>query len=223
MIELRQVDKIYQSTAGEVHALQSVDLTINAGEHVVITGKSGSGKSTLLNVISGIDRPEQGEVEIENTLLNALNEGELARWRGRHVGIVFQFYQLFPTLSALENIRFAMELVGKISAKERIERAEELLDQVGLLDKARKLPSELSGGEKQRVAIARALANDPLLVVADEPTGNLDSKTTEQIDDLFLRLHHMGKTLVIVTHEDTRNKRFDRLIHIQDGRIMVGE
>ncbi|MEM7374669.1 MAG: ABC transporter ATP-binding protein [Bacteroidota bacterium] len=219
MIELKQVDKIYQSSAGEVHALKSVSLTIPQGEHVMVTGKSGSGKSTLLNVISGIDRPEEGEIRIHDTCLNDLKEGELALWRGRNIGIVFQFYQLFPTLSALDNIRFAMELVGKIPFKERQERAAQLLDQVGLLDKARKFPNELSGGEKQRVAIARALANDPAIIVADEPTGNLDSKTSEQIDHLFSGLNEMGKTLIIVTHEDIRNKRFDRLVHIIDGHL----
>lgn len=221
MIKLNKINKIYDSLAGKVHALRDTDLQINKGESVAIIGKSGSGKSTLLNIISGIDRPEGGTIEVAGVALNELNESELAAWRGQNVGIVFQFYQLFPTLSALDNVLFSMDLVNVIPKKERKARALHLLEQVELSDKAKKFPNELSGGEKQRVAIARALANDPPIVVADEPTGNLDSKTGEQIHQLFQALHDAGKTIIIVTHENLSERRFDRVIPIKDGSLMT--
>lgn len=221
MIQLSKVNKFYNSLAGKVHALQDTSLTIESGEMLAIIGKSGSGKSTLLNIISGIDRPESGDVIINKILLNNLNESDLAAWRGRNVGIVFQFYQLFPTLSALDNVLFSMDLVNVIPKKERKTRAMDLLSQVELSNKIKKFPNELSGGEKQRVAIARALANDPPILVADEPTGNLDSTTGEQIHQLFQSLHHMGKTIIIVTHENLSERRFDRIIPIKDGSLMT--
>ncbi len=204
---------------GPVHALKDATLSVQAGDNVVIVGKSGSGKSTLLNIITGIDRAESGEVHINGSALTNLNESELAVWRGRSIGIVFQFYQLLPTLSAIDNILFAMELVNAIPAGERRSRAEGLLSQVGLGDKMKKYPNELSGGEKQRVAIARSLANDPPLVVADEPTGNLDSKTSDQIHQLFLDLNKAGKTIIKVTHENIGHLHYNKAFHIADGRI----
>lgn len=204
---------------GPVHALKDATLSVQAGDNVVIVGKSGSGKSTLLNIITGIDRAESGEVHINGSALTNLNESELAVWRGRSIGIVFQFYQLLPTLSAIDNILFAMELVNAIPAGERRSRAEGLLSQVGLGDKMKKYPNELSGGEKQRVAIARALANDPPLVVADEPTGNLDSKTSDQIHQLFLDLNKAGKTIIKVTHENIEHLHYNKVFRIVDGRI----
>jgi putative ABC transport system ATP-binding protein len=217
MIQLKKINKIYDGLAGKVHALKNVDLSIEEGEKVVIIGKSGSGKSTLLNVISGIDRPESGEIMIKGESLNTLNESRLAQWRGKNIGIVFQFYQLLPTLSAMDNVLFAMDLVSVIPANKRKERAAHLLDQVGLGHKLKKFPNELSGGEVQRVAIARALANDPPILIADEPTGNLDTATGNQIYHLFNRLSAQGKTLIIVTHENISERNFDRVIHITDG------
>ncbi len=217
MINLRSVKKIYASVGGDVHALRQTNLSISKGENVVIVGKSGSGKSTLLNVISGIDRPSSGDVIINGHDLNGMNENELALWRGQNVGIVSQFYQLLPTLSAEDNLIFAMSLVNKIPKGERKAKAQYHLEEVGLADKMRKFPNELSGGERQRIAIARALANSPTLIIADEPTGNLDSKTGEQIDELFKRLNENGTTLLTVTHANITNRQFDRVVHIEDG------
>ena len=217
MIQLNNINKIYDGLAGKVHALKDVTLQIEQGESTVIIGKSGSGKSTLLNILSGIDRPQSGELLINGQNLLALNENQLAQWRGKNVGVVFQFYQLLPTLSALDNILFAMDMVNSIPKKERKQRALSLLGEVELAEKAHKFPNELSGGEVQRVAIARALANDPPIIIADEPTGNLDSKTGEQIYALFQRLIEKGKNLIIVTHEDISKRKFDRVIIIRDG------
>ncbi|WP_428666103.1 ABC transporter ATP-binding protein [Runella sp.] len=217
MINLNKINKIYDGLAGKVHALKDVTLQIEHGESTVIIGKSGSGKSTLLNILSGIDRPQSGELTINGENLLALNENQLAKWRGKNVGIVFQFYQLLPTLSAMDNIVFAMDMVNSIPKKDRKQRALSLLAEVELAEKAHKFPNELSGGEVQRVAIARALANDPPIIIADEPTGNLDSKTGEQIYSLFQRLKEKGKNLIIVTHEDISKRKFDHVITIQDG------
>ncbi|MEP5612185.1 MAG: ABC transporter ATP-binding protein [Cyclobacteriaceae bacterium] len=217
MIILENIDKCYASAGGDVHALKNSSLKISSGENVVIVGKSGSGKSTLLNIISGIDRPTSGRVEVNGQDLNALKENDLALWRGMNVGIVFQFYQLLPTISALDNVLFAMSLVNKIPRNERLAKAKTYLEEVGLDDKMKKFPNELSGGERQRVAIARSLANSPTLIIADEPTGNLDSKTGEQIDGLFKKLNDNGTTLLTVTHANIENKVFDRVIHIEDG------
>lgn len=220
MIQLKQVNKIYKGLAGEVHALKNVSLTINKGESVFVIGKSGSGKSTLLNIISGIDRCESGEVFINDTTLHQLSESELSKWRGKNIGVVFQSYQLMPTLTALDNVLFPMDLVNVIPKKERKERAKKLLADVGLGHKIHKYPNELSGGEIQRVAIARALANDPPIILADEPTGNLDTTTSEQVYQLFDSLIKLGKNLVIVTHENISDKNFSRVITIKDGEIL---
>lgn len=202
-----------------MHALKDATLSIEAGENVVVVGKSGSGKSTLLNVISGIDRPTSGTIIVNSQPLNQLKENELALWRGKNIGIVFQFYQLLPTLSALNNVLFAMSLVDKIPKSDRKAKAEQHLEEVGLSDKGHKFPNELSGGERQRVAIARALANDPTLIIADEPTGNLDSKTGEQINQLFKTLNDKGTTLVTVTHANISDRAFDKVVFIEDGRV----
>ena len=217
MIKLIDINKHYESAGGDVHALKRTNLTISDGEHVVIVGKSGSGKSTLLNIISGIDRPSSGTVDVNGQNLNALKENELALWRGMNVGIVFQFYQLLPTISALDNVLFAMSLVGKIHKNERVEKAEIHLEEVGLADEMKKFPNELSGGERQRVAIARSMANSPTLIIADEPTGNLDSKTGDQINNLFRKLNKQGTTLLMVTHANIEDRHFDRVVHIEDG------
>lgn len=219
MIRLQNVQKYYSSAGGDVHALRDFNLNIEQGENVVVVGKSGSGKSTLLNLISGIDRPSSGLVEVYGQQLADLNENELAQWRGREVGIVFQFYQLLPTLSALDNVLFAMSLVNKVPRNLRQAKAMEYLTEVGLGDKLKKFPNELSGGERQRVAIARSLANEPELIIADEPTGNLDSKTGEQIEALFRKVNQAGTTLITVTHANIEGKAYDRAIFIEDGRL----
>jgi len=217
MIKLENINKFYTTAGEDVHALKNANLTISKGENVVIVGKSGSGKSTLLNVISGIDRPSLGNVVVNGQDLNILKENQLALWRGKNIGIVFQFYQLLPTLSTEDNVLFAMSLVDKIPKRIRKAKAKQHLEEVGLADKMKKFPNELSGGERQRVAIARSLANSPTLIIADEPTGNLDSKTGAQINELFKKLNDNGTTLVTVTHSNIGDKNFDKVIHIQDG------
>ncbi len=220
MIDMRRVDKYYQSAAGDYHALKSIDLQIHAGEFVSIIGKSGSGKSTLLNMISGIDRPTSGEVWVNGHAVHELNENQMAVWRGGNLGIMFQFFQLLPALSLLQNVILPMDLAGKYTRRERRQRAEHLLDIVGLSDHQNKLPSMISGGQQQRAALARALANDPPLIVADEPTGNLDSKTAETVFTLFNGLVAEGKTVIIVTHDSSLAKRAHRTALIADGEIV---
>jgi ABC-type lipoprotein export system ATPase subunit len=220
MIDLRNVDKYYQSAAGDYHALKTVDLHINAGEFVSIIGKSGSGKSTLLNMITGIDRPTTGEVYVNGTGIHELTENQLAVWRGGNLGIIFQFFQLLPSLSLLQNVILPMDLAGKLKPRERRKRAEHLLEIVGLADQMHKLPSMVSGGQQQRTAMARALANDPPIVIADEPTGNLDSKTAETVFALFNQLVAEGKTVIIVTHDSSLAKHAHRTALIADGEIV---
>ena len=219
MISLHQVNKQYETPAGAFAALRDVDVWIRAGEFVGVVGKSGSGKSTLLNMIAGIDRPSSGVVTVANTAIHTLSENKLAAWRGRNVGFVFQFFQLLPTLTAIENVMLPMDFCKTFPARERQRRALALLDRVGVGSHADKLPSTLSGGEQQRVAIARALANEPPLVVADEPTGNLDSITARGILNLFRDLANQGTTVVIATHEPDIARVGDRKIQISDGRI----
>ena len=220
MIDLRGVDKYYQSAAGDYHALKSIDLCICAGEFVSIIGKSGSGKSTLLNMITGIDRPTTGEVFVNGTAIHELNENQLAGWRGGNLGIIFQFFQLLPALSLKQNVILPMDLAGKYKPRERHERAEHLLEIVGLADHMDKLPSMVSGGQQQRAAVARALANDPPIVIADEPTGNLDSKTAATVFGLFNDLVTQGKTVIIVTHDSSLAKHAQRTALIADGEIV---
>ncbi len=220
MIELRCIQKTFKSAAEDFHALKGIDLTIQAGEFVSIIGKSGSGKSTLLNMITGIDRPTTGEVLVNGSAIHEMNENQLAGWRGGNMGIIFQFFQLLPSLSLLQNVILPMDLAGKYRPRERHERAEHLLEIVGLIDQKYKLPSTVSGGQQQRAAMARALANDPPIVIADEPTGNLDSKTAETIFGLFNDLVAQGKTVIIVTHDSSLAKRTHRTALIADGEIV---
>lgn len=220
MIDLHNVDKYYQSAAGDYHALKTVDLHINAGEFVSIIGKSGSGKSTLLNMITGIDRPTTGEVYVNGTGIHELTENQLAVWRGDNLGIIFQFFQLLPSLNLLQNVILPMDLAGRLKPRERRKRAEHLLEIVGLADQMHKLPSMVSGGQQQRTAMARALANDPPVVIADEPTGNLDSKTAETVFALFNQLVAEGKTVIIVTHDSSLARHAHRTALIADGEIV---
>ena len=220
MIDLRGITKAYETEAGPFLALKGIDMHIGAGEFVSVVGKSGSGKSTLINMFTGIDHPTDGEVLVAKTRIRQLDEGQMAEWRGRNLGIVFQFFQLLPTLTVLENVLIPMDLAGKYDELERQERAMFLLDQVGIAGDAHKFPSAISGGEQQRAAIARALANDPPILVADEPTGNLDSKTAETIFELFESLVAAGKTILMVTHDDELAARVPRTITLADGLIV---
>lgn len=220
MVDLRSVDKYYQSAAGDYHALKTVDLQIDPGEFVSIIGKSGSGKSTLLNMITGIDRPTTGEVFVNGTAIHTMSENELAGWRGENLGIIFQFFQLLPALNLKQNVILPMDLAGKYRPRERRARAEHLLEMVGLADQLHKLPSMVSGGQQQRAAIARALANDPPVLIADEPTGNLDSKTAATVFHLFNQLVAEGKTVIIVTHDSSLAKNAHRTALIADGEIV---
>lgn len=220
LVVLQDVVKTFQTAAGPFTALRSVDLRVNRGEFVAIIGKSGSGKSTLLNMLTGIDRPSAGEVYVGDTAVHTLSEGQKAKWRGRNLGIVFQFFQLLPTLSLIENVMLPMDLCGLYSVRERKKRALGLLDLVEMGDQAHKLPTAVSGGQQQRVAIARALANDPPILVADEPTGNLDTKTAQSVFDLFEVLVAAGKTIVMVTHDVDLAKRVDRAVMVSDGRVI---
>ena len=220
LIELRDVLKVYESAAGQFTALKSVDLEIGGGEFVAIIGKSGSGKSTLLNMITGIDRPTSGEVLVGDTAVHTLSESQMAAWRGRNLGIVFQFFQLLPALSIVENVMLPMDFCHMFTPRERRDRAMALLDQVDMAENAHKLPSAVSGGQQQRVAIARALANDPPIVIADEPTGNLDSKTADSVFALFEKLVSQGKTIVMVTHDNALARRVNRAVIVVDGEIV---
>jgi putative ABC transport system ATP-binding protein len=220
IIHLHDVNKYYKTAAGDFHALKTVDLEINAGEFVSVIGKSGSGKSTLLNMITGIDRPTTGEVHVNGTPVHELKENRMARWRGINLGIVFQFFQLLPTISVIENIMLPMDFCKTFPMREREKRALSLLELVEMADHAYKLPTALSGGQQQRVAIARALANDPPIIIADEPTGNLDSKTADSVFKLFTDLVAQGKTIIVVTHDSGLAKRTYRTALIADGEIV---
>ncbi len=220
LIHLRDVVKTFDTAAGPFTALDSVSLQIVPGEFIAVTGRSGSGKSTLINMLTGIDRPSSGELLVCGESLKELSENQLAVWRGRNLGIIFQFFQLLPTLSVLDNVMLPMDFAGTYSSRERPERARALLEQIGLGEHAHKLPAGLSGGQQQRAAIARALANDPPLLVADEPTGNLDSETANSVFRLFELLVDSGKTILMVTHDDELAKRTGRHIVMLDGRIV---
>jgi ABC-type lipoprotein export system ATPase subunit len=219
LIDLRHVLKVYQTPAGGFTALKNVDLQVNAGEFVAVIGKSGSGKSTLINMITGIDRPTQGEVIVGRQPIHNLSEDQIARWRGENLGVIFQFFQLLPTLTVIENVMLPMELRQTYGRGERRERAMHLLEQVELADQANKFPSAISGGQQQRVAIARALANEPSVIVGDEPTGSLDSKTADSIFRLFERFVEQGRTVLIVTHDRELASRIPRVVFIADGEI----
>ncbi|MES2162877.1 MAG: ABC transporter ATP-binding protein [Pseudomonadota bacterium] len=219
LMVLRDLRKRYDSSAGSLMALDGINLEVQAGEFVAVVGKSGSGKSTLLNLASGIDTPSSGEVWIDGAAVHGMRQSELARWRGRHLGIVFQFFQLLPTLTVAENVMLPMDFCATYPARQRRARALALLEQLDIGAQADKLPSALSGGQQQRAAIARALANDAPILVADEPTGNLDSDTTRQIMRLFAGLVEQGKTVLMVTHERDFSEYFTRLVTLADGRI----
>ena len=220
LIELRSVIKAYETAAGEFTALRGVNLQIDRGEFVAGVGKSGSGKSTLINMITGIDRPSSGAVLVGDTAVHTLSEGQMAVWRGKHVGVIFQFFQLLPTLTILENVMLPMDFCNSYPLRQRPERAMALLDEVDMTEHANKLPSATSGGQQQRVAIARALANDPDIIVADEPTGNLDSRTAEAVFLLFKRLVDEGKTILMVTHDEDLAHQAGRTVTIADGHIV---
>jgi putative ABC transport system ATP-binding protein len=223
LIDLRAVTKTYESDAGPCHALKGIHLQVRSGEFVAVVGKSGSGKSTLINLITGIDRATSGELWVAGTPIHTLNENRLAVWRGRAVGVVFQFFQLLPTLTVAENVMLPMDLTGSCKRGERESRAMQLLEAVEIADQAPKLPANISGGQQQRVAIARALANDPPLVVADEPTGNLDSRTSQAVVSLFERLVERGKTVLMVTHDMDLARRAGRLVQLADGLIVADD
>ena len=216
---VRDVVKRFPVGDGEVTVLRGVSLDIAPGEFVALVGPSGNGKSTLLNMITGIDHPSEGEVIVTGQSIHTMNENQLAAWRGEHLGIIFQFFQLLPALSLVKNVMLPMDLVKIVPRRERQARALALLERVGLADQAHKLPSQVSGGQQQRAAIARALANDPPLIVADEPTGNLDSTTAEDVFQLFKGLIAQGKTVIMVTHSLDLAVRGSRVVEIRDGRI----
>jgi putative ABC transport system ATP-binding protein len=219
-IQTQQLVKVYKTAAGDYTALKGVDLRVPPGEFATVLGKSGAGKSTMVNLITGIDRPTSGEIIINGMPIHHLNEDQRSRWRGRNLGVVFQFFQLLPSLTLIENITLAMDFCNTYPLHERKERALQLLDRVGIAEHAYKIPSRISGGQQQRVAIARALANDPPVIVADEPTGNLDSRTAHEIFDLFTSLVEQGKTLLVVTHDKEIAARASRVIEMADGQII---
>ncbi len=220
LITLNNVSKSFDTPTGPFWALKDVSLSVDRGEFIAVVGKSGSGKSTLINMITGIDSPTSGEVWVASAPVHSMNQEELAIWRGLNVGIIFQFFQLLPSLSVAENVMLPMDFCNRYPSSERRQRAINLLDKVGIADQADKLPADLSGGQQQRAAIARALANDPPILVADEPTGNLDSMTSEVVLDLFADLVREGKTVVMVTHERDLNQHFTRSIILSDGRVV---
>ena len=224
LIQMRQVGKIYQTTAGDFTALKNISLEIFRGEFLGVLGKSGAGKTTLLNMITGVDRITSGEVIIgkpgDQVSVQTLDEDKLALWRGRNLGVIFQSFQLLPMLTLVDNIMLPLDLCGLFKPAESRERALNLLKLVELEDHARKYPGQISGGQQQRVAIARALATDPPILVADEPTGSLDSVTADHIFEIFERLVGDGKTILMVSHDTVLSPRFSRHLIIQDGEIV---
>jgi putative ABC transport system ATP-binding protein len=221
VIELRDIAKSYPTPHGEFHALTGVNLTIGAGELVAVIGKSGSGKSTLLNLIAGIDRPSAGEVHVAGQAIHAMDERALSPWRGRQVGIVFQFFQLLPTLTIAENVMLPIDFCGTLPVARARDRARELLARVGIADQANKLPAALSGGQQQRAAIARAIGGEPRVILADEPTGNLDTTMSSQIMDLLQAINALGTTILMVTHNNELAQRAQRRVHMVDGKIAI--
>ena len=219
LVRLRGATRRHATAAGEFCALDRVDLEVHAGECVAVVGPSGSGKTTLAHLLTGIEQPTQGEVIVDGQALHALTQDALAQWRGRRVGIVFQFFQLLPTLTIVENVMLPMDFCATFPRRERRPRALALLERLRIADQADKLPAALSGGQQQRAAIARALANDPALVVADEPTGNLDSATALEVMGLLAGLAREGKTVIVVTHERELGRFFTRTVTLRDGRV----
>ena len=222
VVRLENVDKVFQTKAGPFTALRGVDLQVDAGEFVAVVGPSGSGKSTLINMITGIDRPTGGEVFVVGERLTEMSENQVAKWRGRNVGVVFQFFQLLPTLTVLENVMMPMHYCGTYKG-ERRERAMELLELVQVPDTADKYPSQISGGQQQRSAIARALCNDPQLIIGDEPTGNLDTVSAGLVFGLFEELVEGGKTIIMVTHDRDLAGHIPRVEEVRNGQLMSQE
>jgi putative ABC transport system ATP-binding protein len=220
VLDIKNVKKLYEIGEKGFLALKGVNLTINEGEFLAIVGKSGSGKSTLLNLLGGIDKPTEGNINIKGKEIGSMGENQLSRFRGDNIGFVFQFFQLMPTLTVLENVMMPMDFSRKIPAAKRRERAEMLLSKVGVLNQSSKFPSALSGGEQQRVAIARALSNDPDIILADEPTGNLDTQTAEDVFRLLKDLTNDGKNVIMVTHNRELAEKCRRMICISDGLIV---
>jgi len=218
IIQLEQVTKLYQMDEIEVRALNGVDLSVEEGEFVAITGPSGSGKSTMLHIVGCLDLPTSGSVFLEGTDISSLGDSELARLRGKRIGFVFQFFNLYPTLNAIENVELPM-MIQNVGAQERRDKATKLLESVGLNERKSHFPSQLSGGQRQRIAISRALSNDPALILADEPTGNLDSESGQEILAIFERLHDEGGTIVVVTHEDYVAEMAERTVRMKDGLL----
>jgi len=223
VVQIKDVVKSFKVGDGEVTILKGISFDVKDGEFVSIVGPSGNGKSTLLNMITGIDRPSDGNVLVTGRDLNKMSENQLAAWRGVNVGIIFQFFQMLPALSLLQNVILPMDFANKYTPKERRERAMHLLETVGLADQADKLPSMVSGGQQQRAAIARALSNDPPLLVGDEPTGNLDSRTAQDVFDLFNKLVESGKSMLMVTHDKELARRVPRVVEITNGKITRDE
>lgn len=219
IVEVKNVTKSFPVGDTEVTILKGVSLTVQPGEFVAIVGPSGNGKSTLLNMITGIDRPSSGEIYVTGQPLHTMTENQMAIWRGEHLGIIFQFFQMLPSLSLVQNIILPMEFAGKYTRQERKERAMDLLELVGLADQADKLPGMVSGGQQQRAAIARSLANDPPLIVGDEPTGNLDAKTANEVFNIFYTLVESGKTMLMVTHDRDLAGRIPRMVEVRNGLI----
>lgn len=223
LIQMEQVEKAYRTPAGDLCALKGIDLEVQKGEFVGVVGKSGAGKSTLVNMVTGIDKPTSGHIRVGSHAVHDMSEDQVASWRGRNVGVIFQFFQLLPMLTVAQNVMLPMDFAGLFnSPKERQERALHLLEQVEIADQADKLPSAVSGGQRQRVAIARALANDPMFLAADEPTGNLDSKTSEAVFRVFEKLVGEGKTILMVTHDLDLASRVTRTVHLADGEFVSG-
>jgi len=224
LIRLKDVRKAYKMPAGDFYALKGIDLAVQPGEFLAVLGKSGAGKSTLINMLTGIDRPTAGEIWVGKDAVQAMSEDQIAAWRGRNVGVVFQFFQLLPMLTCAQNVMMPMDFVGLYGGpRERRERALHLLERVGIAEHADKLPSAVSGGQRQRVAIARAIITAPPLILADEPTGNLDSQTSEEILDIFERLHKAGTTVVLVTHERDVAEHAERILAFKDGALVKDE
>ncbi len=220
LIQVKNLVKTYQDGGAPVDALRSINLSINHGEYVGVIGKSGAGKTTLINMLSGIDQITSGEVTVNGTVVHTLKEDELAHWRGLNLGVIYQSFHLLPMLSLRDNITLAMDLCGKYRPGKSEKRALALLDSVELGEHAHKPPAYISGGQKQRVAIARALANDPAVILADEPTGRLDSVTSETIFSIFDDLIAQGKTILMVSHDRMLAKRVDRVIELESGQII---